>query len=65
MFDCLKDYIFTQNRLVKGENYITLKARDEYISLTTDMLDRLKDCTFTKNLQFLKTVDLLTGYIYT
>ena len=49
-FDRLEDYIFAQNRLVEGENYVTLKARDERISLTTNALDRLEDRTFTKNL---------------
>ena len=31
------------------ESYITLKARDERISLTADALDCLEDCIFTKN----------------
>ena len=64
-FDRLEDHIFAQNHPVKGENYVTLKARDERISLTTNASDRLKNRTFTKNLQFLKTVDLSTGHVHT
>ena len=50
MSNRLKDDIFAKHCLVKRESYITLKARDERISLTTNALDRLEDRTFTKNL---------------
>ena len=35
------------------------------ISLTANVFNRLKDRIFAKNHQFLKTVDLLRGHIYT